>query len=465
MKRPSSIRGTVILVLAVCVVVTSARSVADAPPLPPGLAPLDLGEPLLPDGLGGDGAAAREKNHDMGEAASQPRLVRFWDTRLGVRTQSDDRVDDDFTLAESRLRLEYRHDWDKVAFGLKGDLLFDALADDHDIDLEGHQGWLQLREAKFGWQPHEQVDVAFGRQVLTWGTGDLVFINDLFPKDFNAFFAGRAEEYLKSPLDALKVSAYLEPFNVDLVYSPRFDSNRYLDPRRLSFFGSPGNTSLMVDMPDEWLSDDEWAVRAYRRFGSWEFAAYGYDGFWKGPEGFDPARQLYLFPRLAVYGASVRGPLAGGIVNAEYGYYDSKDAGMHVGRYAPPGEQRLLLGYQQELARELTLGLQYYLTHIEDYGGYLNDRLPGSPRRDRNRHVVTARLSQLLMNQDLRLSLFAFMSPSDRDAYIRPQLHYRLDDHSSVEVGANVFVGDEEDTFFGQLEHNSNVYTGFRYTY
>ena len=85
--------------------------------------------------------------------------------------------------------------------------------------------------------------------------------------------------------------------------------------------------------------------------------------------------------------------------------------------------------------------------------------------RDRDRHVLTARLTRLLMNQDLRLSLFAFVSPSDQDAYLRPQLHYRLDDSRSVEVGANVFLGEHETTFFGQLQDNSNLYAAFRYDY
>jgi hypothetical protein len=441
------------------------QGAAEVPPLPAGLAPAGIDEPALPAGLGGDTAHSPAHAGPADDAAGKPGLVRFWDTRVGARTQDDDLVDDEFTLTETRLRLEYEQQWGRAAFNLKSDLLFDALADDRGIDIEKHEGWLQLREVELSLQAHSMVDMALGRQVLTWGTGDLVFINDLFPKDFNSFFIGRAEEYLKSPVDALRVSAYLDLFNVDLVYAPRFDSNLYLDPQRLSFFGSPGDTHLRVDKPDDWFSDDEFYLRAHRRFGSWELALYGYDGFWKGPEGFDLDREVYLFPRLAVYGASARGPLAGGIFNVEYGYYDSKDAGLHGNDYAPPSEQRLLLGYQRELARELTLGLQYYLTHIEDYGDYRNNRLTGSPDRDRNRHVATARLSKLLMNQDLRLSLFAFMSPSDKDGYLRPQAHYRFDDRRSVEVGANVFFGEDNDTFFGQLKDNTNIYTAFRYDY
>jgi hypothetical protein len=464
-NRLSGACRLVAMTLAVGAVCLSTQVAADGPPLPAGPAPTDADEPSLPVGLGGDTASSVVEAGIADDTAGKPGLVRFWDTRVGIRTQDDDRVDDDFTLAETRLRLEYEQQWERAEFVLKSDLLLDALADDSGIDIEKREGWLQLREAKLGLQPHSDVDMALGRQVLTWGTGDLIFINDLFPKDYNSFFIGRAEEYLKSPVDALRVSVYSDLLNIDLVYAPRFDSNLYLDPERLSFFGSPSDTHLPVDMPDDWFSDDEFYLRANRRFGSWELALYGYDGFRKGPEGFDTDRQVYLFPKLAVYGASARGPLASGIFNIEYGYYDSKDAGLYGNSYAPPSEQRLLLGYERELARELNLGLQYYLTHIEDYGEYQDERLPGSPDRDRYDHVVTARLSKLLMNQDLRLSLFVFVSPSDEDGYLRPQLHYKLDDRRSVEAGANVFFGEDNETSFGQLRDNTNIYTAFRYDY
>ena len=228
------------MALAACAVFLPTQGAADGPPLPAGLAPAGVDEPALPAGLGGDTAHSPGEAGPADDTAGKPGLVRFWDTRVGVRTQDDDLVDDDFTLAETRLRLEYEQQWERAEFVLKSDLLFDALADDRGIDIEKREGWLQLREVKLGLQPHSKVDMALGRQVLTWGTGDLIFINDLFPKDFNSFFIGRAEEYLKSPVDALRVSAYFDLFNVDLVYSPRFDSNLYLDPERLSFYRQPG---------------------------------------------------------------------------------------------------------------------------------------------------------------------------------------------------------------------------------
>ena len=90
---------------------------------------------------------------------------------------------------------------------------------------------------------------------------------------------------------------------------------------------------------------------------------------------------------------------------------------------------------------------------------------PGALAQDENRHTFTIRLTQLLLQQNLRLSLFTFYSPSDGEAYLRPIVHYKVSDSWSATLGANIFTGSGESNFFGQLEDNSNVYTRFRYSY
>ncbi len=80
-----------------------------------------------------------------------------------------------------------------------------------------------------------------------------------------------------------------------------------------------------------------------------------------------------------------------------------------------------------------------------------------------NRHVLTLRLYRTWLRQTLHLSLFTFFSPSERDAYLRLNLRYALNDNGSVAIGGNLFVGTSDTTFFGQLEPNSNVYTSIRY--
>ena len=48
---------------------------------------------------------------------------------------------------------------------------------------------------------------------------------------------------------------------------------------------------------------------------------------------------------------------------------------------------------------------------------------------------------------------------------IPPGSHVLVRDNLALELGANIFFGDEPHTFFGQFENNTNVYTAVRYTF
>lgn len=194
-------------------------------------------------------------------------------------------------------------------------------------------------------------------------------------------------------------------------------------------------------------------------------AAYGYSGFWKSPAGQDFFSGLAIFPSLSVYGASMRGKFSRGIANLELAYYDSRDDRDGDNPFLRNSEMRTLLGYEQEVYPDFTVGLQYYLEYMMDYNNYLANLPQGLKERDEDRHVITLRLTRLLMSQNLKLSLFIYYSPSDQDAYLRPLIHYKVDDHWAAEAGGNLFMGADDHTFFGQFEKNSNIYTGLRFNF
>ena len=58
-----------------------------------------------------------------------------------------------------------------------------------------------------------------------------------------------------------------------------------------------------------------------------------------------------------------------------------------------------------------------------------------------------------------------FYSPSDGDFYLRPVFTYRHSDAWSITAGASLFGGDDEHTFFNQLQDASNAYLRFKYSY
>ncbi len=436
---------------------------ADEPALPSGL---DLGEELA---LPKDPGNAIDEGFNQGNLAEQGfALEGFIEIRSGAWIDSH-HYQERRPLNEARLQLELEKEFSTFTFTAVADLIHDDVTDDQDVALEKGEGWLDLRTANAVFSPTQFMDVRLGRQILTWGTGDLLFVNDLFPKDWNAFLIGRDVEYLKAPSDAIKISLFHQIANLDLVYTPRFDADRYIDGSRASYFNSTlgriaGTDDVTkVDRPNDWLHDDEFALRLYKNIGAYELALYGYNGFWKSPGGFDPGTGRALFPELAVYGASIRGSLASGIANAEWGYYDSRDDPSGRNPMINNSEQRLILGYEQELATNLTLGVQYYLKRMEDYARYRHALPTGAYPAARSRQEYTVRLTWLTMNQNLLWSLFSFYSPSDDDGYLRAKLHYKYDDHLSLEIGGNLFWGNNTQTFLGQFQNNDNAYTALRY--
>lgn len=477
----------ILLASVFCLTLLRGPSMAEEPPLPTGLGggpatssdepalPAVLGgneEPALPEGLGAteaeDTGWAEEEDYE--ESGLPFDLTGFVESRTGMRIHDQD-FEKRASIGEARLQLQAEKFWDDVNIRVTSDFVTDPVADRWAVDLDSGDGFIDLREAFVSWRSTDFMDIKAGRQILTWGTGDLVFLNDLFPKDFDSFFIGRDEEYLKAPSDALKTSFFSDIVNLDVVYTPNFDPDRFADGARVSTFNpfTGGQTSrnnvLRVDPRGDWFTEDEWAARLYKNFGAYETALYGYDGYWKNPQGLDVIGGRATFPRLSVYGASVRGPLASGIGNLEMAYYDSRDDDGGDDPFIPNNQFRFLVGYEQELMPAFTGGFQYNLERTLDYYDLKRSAPSGSPVPDENRHVITVRLTKLMMNQNLTLSLFNFWSPSDSDGYARPKVNYKIDDQWTAEAGGNIFYGESRNTFFGQLKDNTNVYVSLRYSF
>ena len=435
---------------------------SDEPSLPSGLEP---SAPKSPSRLDDPASDDETKPEQRVESDFLP-LTGFLEGRVGPRLQ-DDPVEGAFTIGEARLRLEAQWEPGDVVVRVVGDGVFDQVVKTREPDLKTGEGAFDLREANIVWRPLPFADLKVGRQILTWGVGDLIFINDLFPKDFESFFIGRDDEYLKAPSDAARLSLFHELVNIDLIYTPSFDADRIIDGSRLSYFnpvaGGIAGENFILDplTPDDWFSDDEFAGRAYRQIGAYEVAAYGYTGYFKGPSGLTLTGDFF-FPKLAVYGASLRGPLRGGIVTAEFGRYLSRDDPAGVDPLVPNSDFRILVGYEKEVAEELTAGVQYFAQVRSDHDAFLAGLPIGAMPRDRTRHLLTVRLTKLALNQNLTLSAFNFWSPNEHDGHLRLRASYKLSDDWLVEGGGNIFYGPRDDIFFSQLKDNTNLFFAAR---
>ena len=368
-----------------------------------------------------------------------------------------------FLWADERLRLEVSGGAanGKLSFMFKGDVFHDAVANKADGVVR--EGYLDYS--------HKWLDLRLGRQIVTWGVGDLVFINDVFPKDWNAFFSGRPLEYLKLGVDGAKIHVATSALNAEFVVIPFFRPDNLPSPQRFFFFDPfQGISNRVLQEPATTTGNAEFALRLYRRFGGSDVALYAYRGYWRLPSFRPdslplPSLVQGFYPRLATYGASAQRNIGAGLLSIEAGYHDSVDDRRGNDPTIPNSQIRFLAGYQRQLAGDFTVSGQYYTEAFRNYAAYKAALPPGFPLQDRTRHLLTLRLTKFLKYQTWKLSFFSFYSPSDQDALLIPEVWHAFTDRLSLTVGANFFQGRHPTTFLGQFGRNDNVYFALRFEF
>jgi hypothetical protein len=401
-----------------------------------------------------------------------PRIHGFLEEAFAPRMGKDDTRHRQFNMAEARAQLKANYyftgdnflaDW-QTAVRSKCDFVLDL--------YEGGKVITDLRELNVSFTPLDIVDIKVGRQVLTWGTGDYLFLNDLFPKDYVSFFIGRDDEYLKTPSDAFRLMLYPEWFNIDLVWIPFFEPDTIPSGYRVSYFdtfqGKIAGVTAERDvlMPAKKLSNFVYAGRAYRNFEAYEAAVYYYRGFDPSPKSYydEEAHRLY-HERLDAYGASLRGPVFWGIGNIEASYYYSPDDNVGDIRTIQNSRMKYLAGYEKDLGNDLKMAFQYYLEQTLDYRQYERALLPMDYKWKEYRHTITNRVTKFFANQTVKVSIFTFFSPSDLDVYTRPSISWSPQDGWTLTVGANLPWGKDSLTEFGSVQKNKNVYARLRYSF
>ncbi|MDP3025481.1 MAG: hypothetical protein Q8O10_08090 [candidate division Zixibacteria bacterium] len=374
----------------------------------------------------------------------------------------------DFLLGDHRFQLKFSGS-EKSEFGSFGEAKFFAKTDFFENALKKETG-LEIREAYLDY-PLKAFDFRIGRQIITWGLGDLLFINDLFPKDWQAFFSGRPMEYLKLGVDGLRISFSSDIFSTELALLPFFESDNYPTSENFFLFDPFLNVSFkQIQKPDSKFENVEEALRLYRTLSNFELSFYLYRGFYRTPsilpDSFPtPSKITYFFPELSVYGFTLQRDLLNGILSLEYGYYDSRQDRRGEDPLIPNSFSKFLIGYQRQGWTDFTYSGQYYGEYMKDYKNYQKSLPPGFPEQDKFRQVLTFRATQLLKYQTLKLSFFGFYSPTDKDYFFIPEVNYRITDNLWVALGGNLFGGEKRTTFLGQLDKNDNLYSILRYEF
>ncbi|PIP68380.1 MAG: hypothetical protein COW92_01485 [Candidatus Omnitrophica bacterium CG22_combo_CG10-13_8_21_14_all_43_16] len=401
--------------------------------------------------------------------ASELSLHGFLQTNYSVRVNDDNpqgAKQGNLILGEERaqIRASFYPQKSKIGIFVKSDFYHDWVEENLAFDFR--EGYFDLAEDKFG--------LRVGRQIYTWGLGDLLFINDVFPKDWEAFYSGRPLEYLKIGVDSLKLDIYSNIISAEAVVMPNFQPDDLSSVGRFHFFDPyPNIPNRELEKPDsafEKFGNMEYALRLYRYIGDFDVSAYAYKGFFRSrgmkADNFNsPSTISNFYPELAVYGLSAQRSALGGVMSAEYGYYDSLDDRSGKDSGINNSQSRFLIGYQKAFPEDFTVGVQYYSELMHQYSQY-KDNLPSAFAKIKQLHqYITLRLTKLFKYQTLKLSLFTFYSPDEEDFLITPEVSYNFTDNLLGIIGMNIFTGAEDNTTFGQHKKDSDVYVTVRYSF
>ena len=196
-------------------------------------------------------------------------------SRLGATGQGKP-PSGDFLLGEERLQLQLSGAAPKGGAGyfVKADFFRDEADGRSDMDMR--EAYLSYAEGPWDLRP--------GRQIHTWGVGDLLFINDLFPKNYVALFSGRPMEYLKTGASSLKTSFYSDQASLALVAIPFFEPDQLPTSQRFFIFDPFQQVANRTESrPRHDLGNTELAARLYRSILGFDAALYAYRGFFRTP--------------------------------------------------------------------------------------------------------------------------------------------------------------------------------------
>src|SRR3989344_8941906 len=191
--------------------------------------------------------SAELKLHGFGQVSYSPRIT-------GLKPSAGK---GDLIFGEERLQLSLSGSSGSNGFLTKTDFFHDGLTGKSDLEMR--EAYLDLGD--------EIIDARIGRQIITWGTGDLLFINDVFPKDWTALFAGKPLEYLKLGSDGAKIGLHLKDIEAEGIIVPFFEADRIPSPDRFFLFDPfPQIAARVTNKPDSDLEKTQLSLKVSHAF-------------------------------------------------------------------------------------------------------------------------------------------------------------------------------------------------------
>jgi hypothetical protein len=310
----------------------------------------------------------------------------------------------------------------------------------------------------------DSLDLRIGKQQIIWGKADGVFITDIVsPKDLRQFLLPDFDE-IRIGVTALKADLYFGDNTLEAVLVPLFTPTRTPEGGSIwsvtpDFPVTPViNSAVEVDMK---VANSEIFAK-YSHLGS-QFdlelmAGYMWDDepalhiINPGPLEITPE-----YHRLILGGGSFSTTLAGAVLRGEGAYYSGKyfrTSDIAAGGVIEKDYVNYLGGIDFTLMG-INLSAQFIQQAIPEYDKEIID--------DQFENMMTFLISDTFFRDTLRLELFSYLGLNNMDSLIRPRIIYDIRDGLELQIGANIFTGDEGD--FGQYDDNDMLTVKLEYTF
>ena len=175
----------------------------------------------------------------------------------------------------------------------------------------------------------------------------------------------------------------------------------------------------------------------------------------------NPAMHFFLQPdttilikpeyhRLPIAGASFSKAVKGAVVRWEGAYYFEKRftaEDFTVNGIRKKDYAHYLIGYDHNWFG-MNISFQFIQEYILDYEDDI--------RNDEFSNTMTFLVTEDFLRETLRLEFFTYYGINNEDALLRSKIAYDFADGFEVQLGANIFVGEEGN--FGQYDGNDMIY-------
>lgn len=371
-----------------------------------------------------------------------------------------------FSILQNTLNLNYTKSGDKIAFKANP-MLYHYNSDS--LNLRLRELYLDLYFKNF--------DLRIGKQQVVWGKADGAFITDVVsPLNLSEFLLPDFDE-IRIGVNAVKFDYYLGNNTLEVIWLPNFTPAKipqagsiwYIQPE----FPAPPTFDWSKSEINPSLDNSEIFVKYSALTSKIDFelmGGYTWDDYptmhiekqIDMSSGSPVLTGLNITPehhRLLLGGGSFSTEIKGFVLRGETAYYN--------GKYIQTEDPSAIDALIEKDYLHYLIGLDFSIGNVKFSTQFIQEAIidyDENMLKGKTENTMTFLVRYDLLRETLHLELFSYIGLTNEDALIKPKITYDFDDSFSIQLGSNIFVGDEKGRF-GQYRDNSMTYMKLKYSF